>query len=143
MKNTAPQTLAPQNSPLLGFKKAMLAAVCGLGLMASQAPAHAQAYPNKPIKAIVPFAAGSATDQIGRAFAQKTSVHLGSTHRGGKQSRRRACWALMRWPNLPRWLHLADWHQQHQCSAQEPHEETALRPRHSVCAGGCTLAQCH
>jgi tripartite-type tricarboxylate transporter receptor subunit TctC len=40
-------------------------------------PAHAQTYPNKPIKAIVPFAAGSATDQIGRAFAAKMSETLG------------------------------------------------------------------
>ena len=39
--------------------------------------AHAQTYPNKPIKAIVPFAAGSATDQIGRAFAAKMSETLG------------------------------------------------------------------
>ncbi len=38
---------------------------------------HAQTYPSKPIKAIVPFAAGSATDQIGRAFAQKMSESLG------------------------------------------------------------------
>ena len=36
-----------------------------------------QAWPNKPIKAIVPFAAGSATDQIGRAFAAKMSETLG------------------------------------------------------------------
>ena len=36
-----------------------------------------QAFPNKPIKAIVPFAAGSATDQIGRAFAAKMSETLG------------------------------------------------------------------
>ena len=34
-------------------------------------------YPTKPIKAIVPFAAGSATDQIGRAFAAKMSETLG------------------------------------------------------------------
>ncbi len=39
--------------------------------------AMAQAYPSKPIKAIVPFAAGSATDQIGRAFAAKISETLG------------------------------------------------------------------
>lgn len=39
----------------------------------------AQSYPNKPIKAIVPFAAGSATDQIGRAFAAKMSEILGQT----------------------------------------------------------------
>jgi tripartite-type tricarboxylate transporter receptor subunit TctC len=39
--------------------------------------ALAQAYPSKPIRAIVPFAAGSATDQIGRAFAAKVSETLG------------------------------------------------------------------
>lgn len=48
-----------------------------LGLQAGLNTAHAQAYPSKPIKAIVPFAAGSATDQIGRAFAQKMSESLG------------------------------------------------------------------
>ena len=38
-----------------------------------------QAYPNKPIKAIVPFAAGSATDQIGRSFAAKMGETLNQT----------------------------------------------------------------
>ncbi len=36
----------------------------------------AQNYPNKPIKVVIPFAAGSATDQIGRAFAAKMSEEL-------------------------------------------------------------------
>ena len=64
-----------------------LSAALLLGLAPSQSSAQTiaqtnppppqQAYPNKPIKAIVPFAAGSATDQIGRAFAQKMSESLG------------------------------------------------------------------
>jgi tripartite-type tricarboxylate transporter receptor subunit TctC len=37
----------------------------------------AQAWPSKPIKAIVPFAPGSATDQIARAFGAKMSETLG------------------------------------------------------------------
>jgi tripartite-type tricarboxylate transporter receptor subunit TctC len=41
------------------------------------AGAFAQAWPNKPIRAVVPFAAGSATDQIGRAFAEKMAATLG------------------------------------------------------------------
>jgi tripartite-type tricarboxylate transporter receptor subunit TctC len=59
------------------------AATLSLGVMSNQAnaqtnaPTQAQGYPNKPIKAIVPFAAGSATDQVGRAFAQKMSEILG------------------------------------------------------------------
>ena len=47
------------------------------GLLFMACGAFAQSYPSKPIKAIVPFAAGSATDQIGRAFAQKMSESLG------------------------------------------------------------------
>lgn len=49
--------------------------ICTLGLFSSSA--QAQNYPSKPIRAIVPFAAGSATDQIGRAFAAKMSEVLG------------------------------------------------------------------
>ena len=37
----------------------------------------ADGYPTKPIKAIVPFAPGSTTDQIGRAYAAKMSELLG------------------------------------------------------------------
>jgi tripartite-type tricarboxylate transporter receptor subunit TctC len=40
------------------------------------ATASAQTYPNRPIKAVVPFAAGSATDQIARAFSAKISEIL-------------------------------------------------------------------
>ncbi len=39
--------------------------------------AFAQPFPAKPIRMIVPFAAGSATDQIGRAFAEKIAPALG------------------------------------------------------------------
>ncbi len=48
-------------------------------LSAASWGAWAQAYPNKPIKAIVPFAPGSATDTIGRTFAAKMSEELGQT----------------------------------------------------------------
>jgi tripartite-type tricarboxylate transporter receptor subunit TctC len=66
--------------------KSYLSAVAAvtLGLAGSWALAQAPAasggaFPTKPIKAIVPFAPGSATDQIGRAFAQKMSENLGQT----------------------------------------------------------------
>jgi tripartite-type tricarboxylate transporter receptor subunit TctC len=48
-----------------------------LGALVLPATAQAQAWPAKPIKAVVPFAAGSATDQIGRAFANKMAETLG------------------------------------------------------------------
>ena len=59
------------------FANRLLAALAGSMLLTSAA--LAQAWPNKPIKAIVPFAAGSATDQIGRAFATKMGEALGQT----------------------------------------------------------------
>ena len=60
------------------FALRQLAALAALiAASACLTDAHAQPYPNKPIKAIVPFAAGSATDQIGRAFAEKMAATLG------------------------------------------------------------------
>jgi tripartite-type tricarboxylate transporter receptor subunit TctC len=46
-------------------------------LLASGGALAQGAYPDKPIRAVVPFAAGSATDQIGRAFAEKMATTLG------------------------------------------------------------------
>ncbi len=59
------------------MKTILLAALLALAFGLTATGVQAQTYPNKPIKAIVPFAAGSATDQIGRAFAQKMSETLG------------------------------------------------------------------
>jgi tripartite-type tricarboxylate transporter receptor subunit TctC len=53
-----------------------LALVAAASLFASASFA-ADPYPSKPIKAIVPFAPGSATDQIGRAFAAEMAKALG------------------------------------------------------------------
>jgi tripartite-type tricarboxylate transporter receptor subunit TctC len=59
------------------MKTIRLAGLLTLAFGLTTTAVHAQTYPSKPIKAIVPFAAGSATDQIGRAFAQKMSESLG------------------------------------------------------------------
>ena len=50
---------------------AALAAAC------TGTTAFAQAYPNKPIKIVVPFAAGGATDVLARVLAEKMTVGLG------------------------------------------------------------------
>jgi tripartite-type tricarboxylate transporter receptor subunit TctC len=52
------------------LSRCLISLVLGLSAVYSGA-VGAQAYPSKPIKAVVPFAAGSATDQIARAFAAK------------------------------------------------------------------------
>ena len=50
-----------------------------LALAASAATAFAQpaAYPDRPVRLIVPFPAGSATDTVSRLLAQKFSIRLG------------------------------------------------------------------
>ncbi len=55
------------------FLKSVLALCCGLALSA----AHAQSYPNKPIRLIVPFPPGGGNDVIARVIAQKLTERLG------------------------------------------------------------------
>ncbi len=63
--------------PSMLNRRSTLTAAALAAAFAVAGPAWAQAWPNKPIRAVVPFAAGSATDQIGRAFAEKIQATLG------------------------------------------------------------------
>jgi tripartite-type tricarboxylate transporter receptor subunit TctC len=54
-----------------------LAALAGLALAAPLAAFAQAGYPNKPIKVIVPFPAGSTTDIIARAITDKMSQSMG------------------------------------------------------------------
>jgi tripartite-type tricarboxylate transporter receptor subunit TctC len=53
-----------------------LMAACA-ALMAVAATANAQSFPNRPVKLVVPFAAGGNTDVMGRVLAAKMSELLG------------------------------------------------------------------
>ncbi len=41
-------------------------------------PAHAQSYPTKPVRLIVPFPAGGATDLFARTLSQKLGEKMGT-----------------------------------------------------------------
>ena len=58
--------------PLLG-----LLSLCPASSAAAQSEA-AGSYPERPVKVIVPYAAGAAADVIGRIVAQKLSEHTGT-----------------------------------------------------------------
>jgi tripartite-type tricarboxylate transporter receptor subunit TctC len=64
--------------PSLGLflKSIALTAIASLGLANAVA---ADSYPNKPLRFVVPFSAGSATDVVGRIVAQGMSEALGQT----------------------------------------------------------------
>lgn len=54
-----------------------LAAILGLTCALASAPAFAQAFPQKPVRLIVPFPAGGSADFLGRALAEKLSAQWG------------------------------------------------------------------
>ncbi len=57
-------------------RKGILAALAGIGLAAGVLPATAQDYPARPVRMVVPFAAGGGTDLVGRIVAQELSKGL-------------------------------------------------------------------
>lgn len=58
-------------SPLLTRRKALLYTSAGLGAGVLPHAAQAQSWPERPIRIVVPFAAGAGTDAVGRLMAQK------------------------------------------------------------------------
>jgi tripartite-type tricarboxylate transporter receptor subunit TctC len=57
--------------------KAVLALAAGLATLAAAGGSLAQTYPDKPVRLIVPFAAGGPTDVIARIVGDKLSASLG------------------------------------------------------------------
>ncbi len=53
-------------------------AVLCAGLLAAAGNAHAQGWPSAPIRMVVPFAAGSTTDTVGRVIVAPLSASLGT-----------------------------------------------------------------
>lgn len=58
-------------------RRAMMVAATALGVAGLAAQASAQAFPNKPITIVVPFAAGGGTDIAARIIGQKMTEMLG------------------------------------------------------------------
>lgn len=68
-------------------RRAAVTSLACLGALTATTALAQNTYPNKPIRVIVPFAAGSTTDIIARAIADKMSQSMGQTlvidNRGG------------------------------------------------------------
>ncbi len=57
--------------------KIRFARICALGLFAFAVQSHAQTYPSKPVRVVVPFAPGSTSDIVGRMIADRLTASLG------------------------------------------------------------------
>ena len=64
-------------SPPASNRRAWLCAAASAAALCALAPAQAQTYPTKPIKMVVPFAAGGATDVLARVIGEKMAAGLG------------------------------------------------------------------
>ena len=61
-------------------RRALLTALCLAGLaVATASGSVAQGYPDRPIRIIVPFAAGGGSDVVARAIAPKLTERLGQS----------------------------------------------------------------
>ena len=64
---------------LFARRSLFVAAAAALLAAATPPPAVAQAFPGKPLKFVVPFSAGSATDNLARILAQAMGEQLGQS----------------------------------------------------------------
>src|SRR6516164_2752574 len=67
-----------QHPHLLGRRRFLRLAASAAAFTAVSRIARAQVYPTRPVRIIVGFAPGSATDTIARLIAQKLSENLGN-----------------------------------------------------------------
>jgi tripartite-type tricarboxylate transporter receptor subunit TctC len=70
-------TRHPSRTGVAGPRRALVAAAAAAGALVPLRFARAQAFPNKPIKIVVPFPAGSATDAIARVIGASVSSAIG------------------------------------------------------------------
>ena len=53
--------------------------ICAASIALTSLASQAQSFPNKPLRLVVPFPAGGATDSLARTIAQRLTVQLGQT----------------------------------------------------------------
>src|SRR4029078_9438812 len=80
-RNSRGESSSPFSESSMQRKSFLLAAAAAgiLGLAGPAAHAQAPGWPTKPVKIVVPFPAGGATDVISRALGQRLSAELGQT----------------------------------------------------------------
>jgi tripartite-type tricarboxylate transporter receptor subunit TctC len=68
-----------KENPMVNFVRRALACALALGALASTVPAHAQAWPSRPVRLIAVFPPGGSVDQVARILAQQLNKQLGQS----------------------------------------------------------------
>ena len=109
--------------------------IAGIMLTAT-CPALGQTWPTRPMTMVVPFAAGSSSDIVGRIVAPRLSELLGATsrcrecRRCGRHDRRQS-----RGQGRARWLSVRARHRRHSRHQSDALPKSAIQRRDGFCAG--------
>ena len=71
--------IRPERPTPLAILAAGLLVAAGAALTLAAPGAHAQPYPNKPVRMVIPYSTGTTTDVLARLYAQKLGDLLGQT----------------------------------------------------------------